>query len=90
MKPGTSPCLKTVLLENMKCPVSQPQRLSAAGMSRTVNNAHFLHERNWDGAYLGLSLMWAPVSSAVLSFQAQQAVLAVIWGYLFWRKPLGL
>lgn len=70
MEPSTSLCLKTILLENMKCQVNQPQRLSAPGMSRTVNNAHFPHEGNWEGMYPGLSLMWISVSSEALSFQA--------------------
>lgn len=72
--------LETVLLENIKCQVNQTQRLTASGMSRAVNNAHFPHERNWGRMYPKLSLMWTPVSSEVLSFQAQQPTSAIIWG----------
>lgn len=63
--------LGTVLLENIKCQVNQTQRLTASGMSRAVNNAHFPYERNWDRMYPKHSLMWTPVSSEVLSFHAQ-------------------
>lgn len=82
-EPGTRSCLKPILLANTHCPVNKPQRLSATGTSRTINNTHFPHNGNWDSMYPRPSLMWNPVSSVAPGFQAQQPGLLLFGGSKF-------